>query len=92
MNSDFSCNATAGDSCMTIEKVDEMTRFADEQDKEFIPKRQYKASAKDPNTNFAKKEQQNDTGIWLAPWKDKAGATHGEGTLYANGHITQAQV
>jgi len=29
MNSDFSCNATAGDSCMTIEQVDAMTRFAD---------------------------------------------------------------
>lgn len=30
MNSEFSCNATAGDSCMTIEQVDEMTRFANE--------------------------------------------------------------
>lgn len=29
INSDFSCNATAGDSCMTIEQVDAMTRFAD---------------------------------------------------------------
>ena len=29
MNSDFSCNATAGDSCITIEQVDAMTRFAD---------------------------------------------------------------
>lgn len=30
MNSNFSCNATAGDSCLTIEQVDAMTRFADE--------------------------------------------------------------
>lgn len=30
MNSNFSCNATAGDSCLTIEQVDDMTRFADE--------------------------------------------------------------
>ncbi|STX81714.1 conjugative transfer protein [Legionella busanensis] len=30
MNSDFSCHATAGDSCLTIEQVDAMTRFADE--------------------------------------------------------------
>ena len=29
MNSNFSCNATAGDSCLTIEQVDAMTRFAD---------------------------------------------------------------
>ena len=29
INSKFSCNATAGDSCMTIEQVDAMTRYAD---------------------------------------------------------------
>lgn len=29
MNTEFSCNATASDSCMTIEQVDAMTRFAD---------------------------------------------------------------
>ena len=28
MNSEFSCNATASDSCMTIEQVDAMTRYA----------------------------------------------------------------
>jgi conjugal transfer pilus assembly protein TraV len=31
INSNFSCNATAGDSCLTIEQVDSMTRFADQQ-------------------------------------------------------------
>lgn len=30
MNSDFSCNNTAKDSCLTIEQVDALTRFADE--------------------------------------------------------------
>ncbi|WP_419421435.1 conjugal transfer protein (plasmid) [Legionella sp. D16C41] len=30
MNSNFSCNATAGDSCLSIEQVDAMTRFADD--------------------------------------------------------------
>ena len=29
MNSEFSCNATASDSCMTIEQVDAMTHYAD---------------------------------------------------------------
>ncbi len=29
MNSAFSCHATASDSCMTIEQVDAMTRYAD---------------------------------------------------------------
>lgn len=32
MNSEFSCNKTAGDACLTIEDVDAMTRFADEPD------------------------------------------------------------
>ena len=30
INSDFSCNKTAGDSCLTIEQVDAMTRYADD--------------------------------------------------------------
>ena len=30
INSKFSCNATAGDSCMTIEQVDAMTHYADD--------------------------------------------------------------
>ena len=30
VNSEFSCNKTASDSCLTIEEVDAMTRFADE--------------------------------------------------------------
>jgi conjugal transfer pilus assembly protein TraV len=29
INSQFSCNATTKDSCLTIEQVDAMTRFAD---------------------------------------------------------------
>lgn len=33
MNSDFSCKVTAKDSCLTIEEVDAMTRFADEDER-----------------------------------------------------------
>ncbi len=29
LNSEFSCNATASDSCLTIEEVDAMTHYAD---------------------------------------------------------------
>ena len=38
MNSEFSCKATASDSCLTIEKVDEMTRFADDRDTDYRPR------------------------------------------------------
>lgn len=40
MNSEFSCNTTANDNCMTIEQIDAMTRFADEE-----------KTLKDPNAN-----------------------------------------
>ena len=30
VNSEFSCNKTAGDSCLTIEQVDAMTHYADD--------------------------------------------------------------
>jgi hypothetical protein len=39
MNSEFSCNATAGDSCLTIEQVDAMTRYADGDNTYHISKR-----------------------------------------------------
>lgn len=42
MNSHFSCNVTAGDSCLTIEEVDAMTDFADTPAKT-IEKRNYYA-------------------------------------------------
>lgn len=66
MNSNFSCNATAGDSCLTIEQVDAMTRFAD--DVKPTPLRRGKLRAENNLQNFEGKviKQNNDQSVWVA--------------------------
>ncbi len=63
MSSDFSCNVTAGDSCLTIEQVDAMTRFADETG---IHKRR-KQVMKAKNTHHGRiVKQGNGSAIWVS--------------------------
>ncbi|HAT1987790.1 TPA: TraV family lipoprotein [Legionella pneumophila] len=66
MNSNFSCNATAGDSCLTIEQVDAMTRFAD--DVKPVPQRRAKLRAENNLQNFEGKviKQNNGQSVWVA--------------------------
>jgi conjugal transfer pilus assembly protein TraV len=66
MNSNFSCNATAGDSCLTIEQVDAMTRFAD--DVKPVPQRHAKLRAENNLQNFEGKviKQNNGQSVWVA--------------------------
>ncbi len=66
MNSNFSCNATAGDSCLTIEQVDAMTRFAD-----YVkpaPPRRGMMKAENNLQNFEGKviKQNNGQSVWVA--------------------------
>ncbi|HEM6966115.1 TPA: conjugal transfer protein [Legionella pneumophila] len=66
MNSNFSCNATAGDSCLTIEQVDAMTRFADDVKPVFPRRGMMKAE-----NNYQKLEgkiikQNNGQNVWVA--------------------------
>lgn len=66
MNSNFSCNATAGDSCLTIEQVDAMTRFADDV-KPVLPRRGMMKA----ENNYQKLEgkiirQNNGQNVWVA--------------------------
>jgi conjugal transfer pilus assembly protein TraV len=66
MNSNFSCNATAGDSCLTIEQVDAMTRFADDV-KPMSPKRgMMKAENNLPNNMGNIIKQNNGQSVWIA--------------------------
>ena len=66
MNSNFSCNATAGDSCLTIEQVDAMTRFAD--DVKPAPPRRGMMKAENTLQNFEGKviKQNNGQSVWVA--------------------------
>ncbi|HHT0594811.1 TPA: conjugal transfer protein [Legionella anisa] len=66
INSNFSCNATAGDSCLTIEQVDAMTRFADDVKPYSSRKNMMKAENK-PFLNQGKiVTQSNGQALWLA--------------------------
>ncbi|AHE68493.1 TraV family lipoprotein [Legionella oakridgensis] len=66
MNSNFSCNATAGDSCLTIEQVDAMTRFADD----VKPTQSRRGVMKAENTFPSKTgkiiKQNNGQSVWVA--------------------------
>lgn len=64
MNSEFSCNATASDSCMTIEQVDAMTRYADGE-------RFHGHSSRDPRgrgeVNRYERAHPSGAKVWVAP-------------------------
>ncbi|HHU0102142.1 TPA: conjugal transfer protein [Legionella pneumophila] len=65
MNSNFSCNATAGDSCLTIEQVDAMTRFADDV-KPTLPRRgMMKAENNIQSVEGTIIKQNNGQSVWV---------------------------
>ena len=67
MNSNFSCNATAGDSCLTIEQVDAMTRFADDVKPTTPPQRGMMKAENNPQEFEGKiLKQNNGQSVWVA--------------------------
>ena len=75
INTQFSCNATAGDRCLSIEEVNAMTEV-DEVKKPIqvrrIPKRHARLAHHATQT------------IWIAPWTDEKGILHTNDTLFAS--------
>lgn len=67
VGSEFSCNKTAGDSCLTIEQVDSMTRYADEP---IMTKRRSlrrHAETSSPTTRqFYLSQRDDKSGVWIA--------------------------
>lgn len=66
MNSNFSCNATAGDSCLTIEQVDAMTRFADDVKLNSPRSGMMKADKNITNPQGTIIKQSNGQSVWVA--------------------------
>ena len=62
MNTQFSCNKTAGDSCLTIEQVDAMTRFADDEPQKSTTQNTYAKG----NVVY----QHNGQAVWIADNRD----------------------
>lgn len=67
VGSEFSCNKTAGDSCLTIEQVDSMTRYADEPitTKRYIWKGHAQKSSP-ASRQFYLSQQDDKSGVWIA--------------------------
>lgn len=84
MNTQFSCNATAGDRCLSIEEVNAMTESHEEHNgnwRERVRQAPMKAENSRPESSrFANNTQT----IWVAPWTDEHGVRHQDGTLYAD--------
>ncbi|HHF7375951.1 MULTISPECIES: TraV family lipoprotein [Legionellaceae] len=66
ISSNFSCNATAGDSCLTIEQVDAMTRFSDDVKPYSSRKNMMKAESKHLLNQGKIVKQDNGQALWLA--------------------------
>jgi conjugal transfer pilus assembly protein TraV len=66
MNSNFSCNATAGDSCLTIEQVDAMTRFADDDAPNRSKRNMMKAENSLQSNQGVVAKMENGQSIWVA--------------------------
>ena len=75
INTQFSCNSTAGDKCLSIEEVNAMTEV-DEVKKPIhvrrIPAKQARLAHTSTQT------------IWIAPWTDEKGIRHTNDTLFAS--------
>jgi len=72
INTQFSCNSTAGDRCLSIEEVNAMTETG--QDKQVVVHGR-------PYQHY---DQHTTQTIWMAPWTDGKGIRHTNDTLFAN--------
>ncbi|OGV51935.1 MAG: hypothetical protein A3F46_05715 [Legionellales bacterium RIFCSPHIGHO2_12_FULL_42_9] len=75
INTQFSCNATAGDRCLSIEEVNAMTEVNEVKK----PIQVGRISAK--QTRLTHNSTQT---IWIAPWTDEKGVLHTNDTLFAS--------
>lgn len=81
INTKFTCNATAGDRCLSIEEVNAMTEEKDSP----IYKKETTHRVQKPVCRTCNKVQTSQTQtIWLAPWKDEEGRVHENDTLFAS--------
>ena len=74
INTQFSCNATAGDRCLSIEEVNAMTQLDE------VKKTTHVRRIPTNHTGLAHNSQT----IWIAPWTDEKGILHTNDTLFAS--------
>lgn len=82
INTDFSCNVTAGDKCMSIEEVNAMTESKGVEPRHIKhPSKLYRQRASHDATQT----------IWLAPWVDANGALHTHDVMVAKLNSSKGQ-
>lgn len=69
MNSNFSCNATAGDNCLSLDEVNAMTE-----------KNSMRAAPMDEERVTSSKARERR--VYIAPWKDSKGVKHKGALVY----------
>lgn len=79
INTQFSCNATAGDRCLSIEEVNAMTEMHDEK----APIVRSAPPIHQTKSGLHKKRMRTTQTIWMAPWTDNQGIRHENDTLFA---------
>ena len=82
INTDFSCNVTAGDKCMSIEEVNAMTEGHSTE------AHRIKSSSKHKSQRYGQEATQ---AIWLAPWVDSTGSLHTHDIMVAKLNSSQGQ-
>ena len=88
LNTQFSCNATAGDHCLSIEEVDAMTQTHEEHAGVWRERvAPMKAGATPKKINPSRLADESRT-IWVAPWRDAKGVWHKNDTLWADAPTT----
>ena len=75
VNTQFSCNETAGDRCLSIEEVNAMTEMHEQRQGAL-----QRSKGDQPRYRPHSKTQT----IWVAPWKDAQGNLHQNDTLFAS--------
>lgn len=82
INTDFSCNVTAGDKCMSIEEVNAMTEGRGTE------AHRIKLPSKHSSQRYTQEATQT---IWLAPWVDSTGSLHTHDIMVAKLNTPQGQ-
>jgi conjugal transfer pilus assembly protein TraV len=85
VNTQFSCNATASDRCLSIEEVDAMTQSGsiNTPHKRPMSHRWNPADMKADNRRSQSQMASKTQTIWIAPWTDETGQLHQNDTLFA---------
>lgn len=81
MNDEFSCSKSAFDHCLDIEDVDAMTEGKTVVKRTTVIRKQQWAAEENLDKETVASAQRP---VWIAPYRDEKGQTHGSKLLYAD--------